>query len=202
MKERTWVDGHEHDKISARDRGLQYGDGLFETMAVIDSNIRRPEYHLERLMSGCARLGFEVDRASIEREISAHSRAVVRGVLKLIVTRGVSTRGYRPPATAVPTRIATLSAWPDYPPEWSTAGVVVRYCRTPLGENPVLAGLKHLNRLEQVLARSEWSDPGIAEGLMLDGAGHIIGGTMTNVFLRARACLVDAAPSTAAASRV
>ena len=191
MSDRIWVDGREQTMVSARDRGLQYGDGLFETMAVIDGQIRHLRYHLERLLSGCARLGIEgVDQAQMTQELVEQSRAVTRGVLKLIITRGIGARGYRPPATSEPTRIASLSDWPNHSPEWAAAGVAVRYCRTPLGENPILAGLKHLNRLEQVLARSEWSDPTIAEGLMLDGAGHIIGGTMTNVFIVQRRVLL------------
>jgi 4-amino-4-deoxychorismate lyase len=73
--------------------------------------------------------------------------------------------------------------FPDYPQEYRSAGVTTRICETPLGCNPRLAGIKHLNRLEQVLARSEWEDPAIQEGIMLDSDGHIIEGTMSNLFL-------------------
>jgi len=90
---------------------------------------------------------------------------------------------YRPPAPALPRRILSLHPWPDHPAHWPQQGVNVRLCDTPLGANPRLAGLKHLNRLEQVLARAEWDDPDIAEGLMLDAAGGLVEGTMSNLFL-------------------
>jgi 4-amino-4-deoxychorismate lyase len=111
-------------------------------------------------------------------------------VLKVVLTRGIGGRGYRPPESPRPTRILSLHPRPDYPAAWSERGVAVTFCRTRLGENPILAGLKHLNRLEQVLARSEWRDPRIAEGLMQDGKGRVIGGTMSNLFLVSEGRLV------------
>lgn len=110
-------------------------------------------------------------------------RGIAQGVLKLMVTRGTGGRGYAPPPRAHPRRILMLYPDTDYPAEWQTTGVAIRSCRTPATHNPALAGLKHLNRLDNVLARAEWSDPGIAEGLMAGPAGEIVGGTMTNLFL-------------------
>ncbi|OQX49191.1 MAG: aminodeoxychorismate lyase, partial [Candidatus Sedimenticola endophacoides] len=81
------------------------------------------------------------------------------------------------------TRIVQLTPWPERDEAQCAAGVRVRQCRTRLGQNPALAGIKHLNRLEQVLARGEWSEPDISEGLMLDAAGRVIEGTMSNLFL-------------------
>jgi 4-amino-4-deoxychorismate lyase len=110
------------------------------------------------------------------------SQGIDRAVLKLILTRGEGGRGYRPPSPAHPRRILRLTPWPDYPEGWRSAGVRVRYCQTRLGHQPLLAGLKHLNRLEQVLARSEWSETDVAEGLMLDIDGRVVEGTQTNLF--------------------
>jgi 4-amino-4-deoxychorismate lyase len=104
-------------------------------------------------------------------------------VLKLVVTRGVGGRGYRIEDGIEPTRIVSLHTWPSFPADWAESGVVVRWCEATLAEQPMLAGIKHLNRLEQVVARREWSDPGIAEGLMCDSRGRVIGGTRTNLFL-------------------
>jgi 4-amino-4-deoxychorismate lyase len=181
---RTWVNGVEQNTISASDRGLQFGDGLFETMALIGGKVRHVERHLDRLTLGCGRLGIPCPRrAELLDEFSRFAGAEGRAVLKLVLTRGVSERGYRIPESLQPTRILSHNDRPNYPAEWWEQGVKVRWCKTTLSGQPALAGLKHLNRLEQVLARREWSDPDIAEGLMCDRRGYLIGGTMTNVFL-------------------
>ena len=109
--------------------------------------------------------------------------ATERAVLKIIITRGSGGRGYRPDVTGAPTRILQLHPWPGYPQGCATDGVAVRMCRLCMGHNPQLAGIKHLNRLEQVLARGEWDDPDIQEGLLLDQQGYLIEGTMSNVCL-------------------
>ena len=181
---RSLIDGVEADRLSIADRGLQYGDGLFETFAVRDGRPCLWREHFERLARGSECLGIPCpEKDLLLEECRRLTRSETTGVLKLILTRGRGGRGYRVPMDPRPTRILTLHPWPDYPDAWSEQGVDVIFCRTPLGENPSLAGLKHLNRLEQVLARSEWNDPRIAEGLMQDGRGRIIGGTMSNLFL-------------------
>ncbi|MEE9251480.1 MAG: aminodeoxychorismate lyase, partial [Alphaproteobacteria bacterium] len=106
-----------------------------------------------------------------------------RCVLKIIVTRGAGGRGYRPPERPVPTRILSRHPWPDYALAAWREGVVARVCTTRLATQPLLAGIKHLNRLEQVMARREWDDPVISEGLMLDTDGFVVDGTMSNLFI-------------------
>lgn len=176
------VNGETSDLIDVRDRGLHYGDGLFETLAVRDGRPELLEAHLERLARGCRVLGITgVDPALLAREIEQAAAGESRCVLKLVVTRGCGGRGYRPPGNLTPQRILVRSPWPDYPETWQTAGVAVRLCDTPLGLNPRLAGLKHLNRLEQVIARQEWGDEA-AEGLMRDVEGFVVEGTMSNLF--------------------
>lgn len=177
------IDGEPRSELSALDRGLAYGDGVFETLAVVGGRPRDLERHLRRLREGLQRLGIGgLDEATLAAEARGMCLGVARGVLKLIVTRGVGGRGYRPPESARPTRIVSLHPWPDYPASYRETGVEVRVCRTRLGLNPALAGIKHLNRLEQVLARAEWHDE-YQEGLMLDLDGYVIEGTMSNVFL-------------------
>ena len=177
------VDGQEADTLDVRDRGLQYGDGLFETLAVDRGEPRDWQAHLDRLESGCDRLGIpSPDPATLAAEADRLCAGAERAVLKILVTRGSGGRGYRPPAEPAPRRILMRSPWPDYPGYYWTEGVRVRHCRTRLGENPALAGLKHLNRLEQVLARAEWDDPEVAEGLMCDATGRLVEGTMSNLF--------------------
>ena len=178
------INGVAADQISALDRACQYGDGLFETLRIVQG---RPQFwplHLQRLQRGCEHLGIPLsDRNALEGEARQLCAETEQGVLKLILSRGSGGRGYRPPEPVQPTRILARFPLPDYPAEYRETGIRACVCRTPLGLNPALAGLKHLNRLEQVLARTEWDDPTIAEGLMLDVEGRVIEGTMSNLFV-------------------
>jgi 4-amino-4-deoxychorismate lyase len=178
------INGRATDAISSLDRGLWYGDGVFETIAVQDGRPRFWLRHLARLTAGCGRLGIpRPEGQCLLDEALKLIPDVDRGVLRIIVTRGCGGRGYRPAGTAPPTRVMQLHPWPDYPERCRVSGVRVRLCRLRLGQNPALAGIKHLNRLEQVLARAEWDDPAIMEGLLLDGEGRLVEGTMSNLFL-------------------
>jgi len=183
-KPNSLVNGRETDRISIADRGLAYGDGLFETVAVRGGCPCLWVHHLQRLEDGARRLGIPFPPRDLFR---AEGRRVIGStrscVLKIILTRGEGGRGYRARSDNPPTRILMRFPEPDYPSVWRDEGVTATLCKTPLGENPYLAGLKHLNRLEQVLARSEWDDPKVAEGIMLDRRGRVIGGSMTNLFL-------------------
>ncbi len=180
---RVLVDGQDGGRIDPLDRGLQYGDGLFETIAVIDGRPRFLDWHLDRLTEGVRRLGFPaLDTGLLRREIASVAFGA-RSIAKLIVTRGTGPRGYRPPKDALLTRIVSAWDWPA-PPASLAAGARVGWCRTRLGRNPALAGLKHLNRLEQVLARAEWDDGAMDEGLMCDDSGRVIGATQANLFAR------------------
>ena len=180
----TLIDGVPADRIPVADRGLQYGDGLFETIAVVDGKPCLWDRHLARLREGCALLSIPPPpEDQLAAEALGLTRGMDRAVLKLILTRGEGGRGYRPPDPPLPRRILRRTPWPAYPDAWRSTGVRVRYCRTRLGHQPLLAGLKHLNRLEQVLARGEWNDPDIAEGLMLDLDGRVVEGTQTNLFV-------------------
>ncbi len=181
------IDGEPRDLISARDRGLQYGDGLFETIAVREGRPCLWTRHLARLEAGCHRLGMPMpDPDRLATEAAAEIGGAAQATLKLILTRGQGPRGYRAPRPATPVRLLECTAPPAFPDAWSSKGIRVRWCETRLSRNPRTAGLKHLNRLEQVLARSEWSDPRIAEGLMLDTEGRVVEGTMSNLFMVAQ----------------
>jgi 4-amino-4-deoxychorismate lyase len=129
------------------------------------------DQHLERLYRGCARLQIPIpDTTALHNEIYRSCRHERKAVLKLMVTRGQGGRGYRQPDNIETTRVLSLHPFPEYPLTHYSQGIVARLCATRLGLNPDLAGIKHLNRLEQVMARAEWNDPGIQEG------------TMTNLF--------------------
>ncbi|MFJ4373868.1 aminodeoxychorismate lyase [Pseudomonas japonica] len=179
----AWVDGQGADSLALQSRGLAYGDGLFETIAVKAGRLSLLDYHLDRLALGCKRLAIEADFLLIEDELSRYAALLGDGVLKLILTRGDSQRGYAAAAGAAPRRILQGNPAPAYPAENAEQGVRLFPCRTRLAEQPLLAGLKHLNRLEQVLARAEWQGAEYAEGLMLDMSGRVIEGVYSNLFL-------------------
>lgn len=179
------VNGTPLNAVSVTDRGLQYGDGLFETIAVRRGQPLLWERHLRRLLDGCRSLGIAAPAGHVLRDEALRlCHALDRGVLKIIVTRGEGGRGYSPRAGGgAATRILSTHPWPDYPRRFYEDGVAVRVCDTRLARRDALGGIKHLNRLEQVMARGEWNDPDIPEGLMLDHGGHVIEGTMSNLFL-------------------
>lgn len=180
----TWINGRRRESIDYRDRGLQYGDGVFETMRIRRGRVRLLEYHLDRLFAGCRRLEIAGPaRPELRRELERTAMLRKEAVLKLILTRGVGQRGYRPTGHERCTRILSLHSLPKGLLALGATPVRVRMCATTLGRNPGLAGLKTLNRLESVVARAEWQDARIWEGLMQDGEENIVCGTMSNLFL-------------------
>lgn len=185
------VNGDPQRSLDPRDRGLHYGDGLFETLAVRAGQPRHWDRHMARLQRGCERLGLALpDFARLQDEAGRVCAGADRAVLKILWTRGPGGRGYAPDGAESPTRIVARYRAPDYPDSHTERGIRARWCRHRLGLNPALAGIKHLNRLDQVLARSEWQDPDIAEGIVCDLAGRVVSATMSNVFLvRAKALL-------------
>ena len=180
---RSWIDGQPATAVNLQNRGLAYGDGLFETIAVRAGRPSLLARHLDRLALGCQRLAIEADIPLIRDELLRFSCQVGEGVVKLIVTRGDSQRGYAPAAGAAARRILQAGPPPAYPSVNAEQGVSLFACTTRLAEQPLLAGLKHLNRLEQVLARAEWQTAEHAEGLMRDSHGRLVEGVYSNLFL-------------------
>lgn len=168
-------------RVDPLDRGLAYGDGVFETMACRGGRIRRLEHHLDRLVLSCGRLAIPADRDALRAEIEA-SCPPGDAVVKLIVTRGVGARGYRAPQSPEPTRILSIFPWPDIPAAHYTDGIRLKTCTLRLGENPQLAGMKHLCRLEQVLAQMELEGTDAHEGLVRSSSGLVVSGITSNVF--------------------
>lgn len=176
------VNGASAEQLPLTDRALHYGDGLFETIAVHHGQPVQWSRHLQRLLHGCERLQLPAPDtqqlfAEVQHVASNHERVVV----KIIYSRGSGGRGYRPPEAAQPSRIVIAYAWPAYPVDWAEQGVRLHLCQTACASSPALAGLKHLNKLEHVLARAEWDAADIAEGVMCDGNGYVIEGTMSNL---------------------
>jgi 4-amino-4-deoxychorismate lyase len=180
----TWIDGVEGASVPADDRGLQYGDGLFETVLVRNAVPRFIDLHRRRLRQGLERLRFPpLDERALADDIArASALAPARAVLKIIVTRGSSGRGYVPPTDARPRRIVSL--WPDLSSAASRyeQGVDLGIAQLRLPAQSALAGLKHLNRLEHVLAAAE-REEGTHDILLLDANDQLVSGSACNVFL-------------------
>ena len=180
---RLLLDGVADGVLSPLDRGLAYGDGLFETIRFIAGLAPLWPRHMQRLRESCVRLQLPApDESLLAREAAEVTRGMADAVVRITLTRGLGERGYAMPASPQATRIVAAFAAPVSAADGYRDGVRLRLCRLRLAEQPLLAGIKHLNRLEQVLARAEWSDPSIADGVLLDGAGRVICTTMANLF--------------------
>lgn len=183
------INGLPADTVTIQDRGFSYGHGLFETVTVHQGSAVHWSEHMERLQAGAARLAIPCDQqlldqltADLTKLLNSVDHPNDKMILKLTLTRGSGGRGYAVTENMTVTRVLTLSPFPEYPDRPSENGIKIHLCETRLGHNPALAGIKHLNRLEQVLARSEWQDSDIREGIVCDHTGNIIEGTMSNVF--------------------
>jgi 4-amino-4-deoxychorismate lyase len=178
----TWVNGAPADTLSTLDRGLQYGDGLFETIACRAGRARFLSLHLERLAQGCERLLIAADLSAVREEIETLARGADRSTVKMIVTRGhLQARGYGFTGSEIATRIAFR--FPASANDAVATSVRVRTAQMRLGENAALAGIKHLSRLEHVLARAELRTGTESELLLFSTSGRLVSGSMCNVFI-------------------
>ncbi|SEQ74630.1 4-amino-4-deoxychorismate lyase [Amphritea atlantica] len=189
MRSYILINGQSEQSIPVTDRGLAYGHGLFETITLNGSQPVVWQAHLDRLRKGAGRLGIPLPvniqallEADLAKLLQLQPTSDTRQVLKITITRGCGGRGYAVDDKVSVNRIVQLTPFPDYPDQPAIKGVSVRLCQTRLALSPLLAGIKHLNRLEQVLARAEWDDSRIREGLVLDSEGFLVEGTMSNLF--------------------
>jgi len=189
----TQIDGRMTDQLPASDRGLMYGDGLFETMRLQSGQCCHLEQHLQRLLAGCKQLAIPVTPAIIQSQLQSFlsqlkHQALDDAVIKLIVTRGSGGRGYQPPAAAKPRIILQSYPLPDMLSHYQQHGITCITANQTVSSPAVLPGVKHLNRLEQVLASIELQQASqerddVQEALMVDTAGNLLEGTKSNVFL-------------------
>lgn len=183
------INGSKNQLISTLDRGLMYGDGLFETIAVKDGNTQYWEEHLERLQRGCEVLGLDqLDAAQLKQEVFLAIGDESRCIIKIIITRGVGSRGYKPTKKEL-TRIVQKYPWPESAFNYNQEGVDITLCKFRLARQSRLSCIKHLNRLEQVMARSEWEDE-FQEGLVCDTHDLVIEATSSNVFIELKDALI------------
>lgn len=178
------VDGVPAEFIPADDRGFAYGDGVFRTLAMRRGVAELWPQQCAKLAADCRALNLVPPAdADLRRDIQHIAAQMPDCALRITVTRGSGGRGYALPRDVRPRRVVAASPLPVYPLDYWEQGVRVRICTLRLAAQPRLAGIKHLNRLENVLARAEWTDPQIVEGLLLDMDGHVVEGTRCNLFL-------------------
>jgi 4-amino-4-deoxychorismate lyase len=184
------INGSFNQAISPFDRGFAYGDGVFRTIKMVGGLPELWPQHYQKLVADCAAINIVCPSAELlmsdiaqlfSEDASAENKSAVA---KIIITRGEGNRGYTPPAITAPMRVVTKSVMPEYPEERFSIGVNLTVCETRLAAQTKLAGIKTLNRLENVLARMEWSTPDITEGILLDTLGNVIECTAANIFAR------------------
>jgi 4-amino-4-deoxychorismate lyase len=194
MTSLVYIDGQASAVLAVTDRATQYGDGLFETMHWRAGQLLRLDKHLNRLQRGCRVLSIPFDQVQITRQLDiflaalAHSTSQQELVVKLIISRGSGGRGYTPSADPVTRTIISSHPMPARLGEFREQGIDSILCAHRLSNNPLLAGIKHLNRLDQVLGSAELQRvsgqlSALSEGLMLDQQGHVVEGTRSNLFL-------------------
>lgn len=175
---RIFIGDRRVEAVPPDDRGLAYGDALFETMRAHRGEVPWWARHWARLQAGAARLQMPLpDHSQVLREAAA-LLAGRDAVLKLQLTRGRGGRGYAPPPSVEPLWLLSVHPLPE-----RVAALDVMWCETRLARQPLLAGIKHGNRLEQVLARAEVVQAGADEGLVRDVAGRVTSGTAGNLFI-------------------
>jgi 4-amino-4-deoxychorismate lyase len=181
--DRILVNGRPGEPIHPLDRGLQYGDGVFRTLKAGGGKIFWWADQYAKLAADAEALKLDCPAEADLRGECLKLAQDMDCALRITLTRGPGPRGYAPPPGGGATRIVQVSALPAHAGEHAAKGVRVRWCALRLSQQKQLAGIKHLNRLENVLARAEWSDADIAEGLLLDQDGWVIGGVMSNILL-------------------
>jgi 4-amino-4-deoxychorismate lyase len=184
------INGSFNQVISPFDRGFSYGDGVFRTIKMVGGLPECWPQHYQKLVADCAAINIvcpsaELLMSDLSQLFLADAENVdLHAVAKIIITRGEGNRGYTPPPITAPMRVVTKSAMPIYPEERFEQGVNLTVCETRLAAQPKLAGVKTLNRLENVLARMEWASVEFADGIMLDMQDNVIECTAANIFAR------------------
>ncbi|CAG9296738.1 aminodeoxychorismate lyase [Celerinatantimonas diazotrophica] len=178
-----WVNGQPSDSLPVEDRGLQYGDGFFTTMAVRNGKIQNLDYHQIRISHGLRLLNFSVDVAKIWQFTEQKATSLNDGGLKLTITRGVGGRGYQSPEHPSPNWIISSFALPPIYKEWQEVGVRLALAKTRLAVGNVFSHLKTLNRIEQVALKQELTKDN-DELLVLDYLGNVSEAITANVFWR------------------
>ncbi len=183
---KTIINGKPSGVIDINDRGLNYGDGFFTTAKVTAGEVQLWQLHRQRLQECAQRLGFgELNFAAIEDDVATLLTEAPEQtfVLKVVITRGNGGRGYAPPSDVEATRIIRLLPYPDTYPHLAKTGLSLSVAKTRLAQQPLLAGLKTLNRLEQVLVKQEAAQQQSDDVLVLDTNDHVIETSSANLVM-------------------
>ncbi len=180
---KTIRNGKVIDTVIATDRSLLYGDGIFTTIAIKQGKAQFLQDHFDRLDRDARQLKIDnIPLQKIKTSLLKLIHDTEHAIVRVSISRGCGERGYRQHNSS-PVFWLTLSPWPSSNENFNKEGINLRICQQRLSHNPALAGIKHCNRLEQVLARNEWQDEQFQEGLMLDYHDHVLEGTMSNLFI-------------------
>lgn len=182
---KVWVNGVQADTVSVSDRGFSYGDGIFTTIKVVDGHCQLLTQHLIRLQQGITALAIsQIDFKALLDDIKGKALTLHSGVIKIVITRGIGQRGYSSVGCDSPTTVVSTNPLPSHYELWQQQGIDIGVSTVALGINPLTAGLKHLNRLEQVLVKQQVDEYGWADALVLDCQACIIETSMANIFWR------------------
>ena len=186
------INGIQSDHIDATDRGLAYGDGLFSTMLVQYGQVELWSYHLQRLQLGAQKLLFpEINWQQLSDEVELIAKSVAdkeEYVIKVIITRGSGGRGYSIEGCSSALRIISTAIYPAFYHQWQQQGIELILCESTLSSNTMLAGIKTLNRLEQVLIKNELERKNALEGVVCNDDGYVIEGCTANLFIYLNGC--------------
>ncbi|EJN6959837.1 aminodeoxychorismate lyase [Photobacterium damselae] len=182
----AWVNGQQQHSLSISDRATQYGDGCFTTILVIDGQPQLWEFHLQRLQDTLAYFAISAPNwQHITQEVFVLAQKFKeKGGIKILISRGSGGRGYSGQDCSQTQVIITTFAWPEHYSQWQQQGICLGVCSQRLGLVPMLAGWKHLNRLEQVLLKQEIENNHWLDGLVLDLNGNITETSVANIFWR------------------
>ena len=172
-----------------QDRGLAYGHGLFETMGLHQTQLPLLQQHLQRLVTDARKLGIDLSFESVETCVNAfitalRAEGVENAVVKVILTAGAGGRGYQTPVELQPHIVCISSPLADNLEYQRRNGIKLWCCQYQLPLNAPLAGIKHLNRLDQILARNECDLAGYDDGVMFATDGSLIETTSANIFIK------------------
>ena len=181
-KLRIAINGKLNSQAPSLDRGLLYGHTVFETIAIVDSTPRLLPAHLERLKNGALRLGIPLDDKLLASELDEFCSPMTQSCLRITLSIGSGGRGYQTPSEPQALRILSEHEYPNYPNSHREIGITLGVSDIRLSHQPLLAGIKHGNRLEQVIARQNWQQDW-HEALLLDYQDNVIEANSANVFI-------------------
>ncbi|MCM0147397.1 aminodeoxychorismate lyase [Photobacterium galatheae] len=182
----AWMNGVETDSVSVSDRAFQYGDGCFTTVLVEQGVPRLWSQHLQRLKNTLLKLNIAAPDWSpmISKVMSVAQKYPEKGVIKILISRGTGGRGYSTAGCQQTLVMISDFVWPAHYETWQQHGIELGLCQQRLGLIPMLAGLKHLNRLEQVMLKQEIEANGWQDAVVLDINDHVVETCASNIFWR------------------